>query len=187
MLRATAEPPPPAPDDSWLLDLDVTGLPGLPDIWPQDESIAGPQSNTVSYYGTPDPARHRGSKSRRNTPDQGQRPPREVSYALGDLFTNNPWEVESMVQSGINLSRPFNEEAFDCFATDSFPAEPTTFGSGSREPANSLVPLSCSKGKTRKRRRLSDSTKEKMKSVRRVGACLRCRIYKEPVYISYTL
>ena len=178
MLRATAELPPPTPDDSWLLDLDVTGL---PDIWPQDESIDGPQSNIVSPYGTLDPTRHRGSKSQPNTPDQGQRPPGEVSYALEDLFTNNLWDVEPMIQSGINLSRPLNEEAFDCFATDSFLAEPTTWESGSREPANSLVPLSGSNEKARKRRRLSDSTREKMKSVRRVGACLRCRTYKEPV------
>ena len=178
MLQATVEPSLPGFDDSWLLDIDVTGF---PEIRLHDEIITEPQLDSDSYHGIIDHSRHRGSRSRRTTLDQGQQPLSEGSYALGKPLPNDYWEVESTVQSGVNLSNPLNEEPFEFFATDSLLSERTTIGSSPREPTRTSVPPSCAKSKTRKRRRLSDSTKEKVKSVRRAGACLRCRVYKEPV------
>ena len=178
MFGATVEPSLPGFDDSWLLDIDVTGI---SEVRPQDEITSEPQSDTDSYYGILKHSRHRGSRSRRNTPDQGQQPLSEGSYALGQPFGNSPWEVESMFQSEKNLSRPLNQAVFDCFATDSVISEQALVASRSWQPARPLVPHSCPKERTRKRRRLSDSTKEKVKSVRKAEACLRCRIYREPV------
>ena len=143
MLRVTAEPPLPGFDDSWLSDVDVTGF---PEFWPPDESIAGPQSDINLYYEPLNPSRQRGSKSRRDTPDEDELPPSEGSYALEELFTDIPWEVESMAPLGMNLSRSPNEKAFNCFATDSIISGQMKFGSCSREPAKSLVPP-CSKEK----------------------------------------
>ena len=179
MLQATVEPSLPEFDDSWLLDIDVTGF---PEIRLQDETISEPQLDTDSYHENIDHSRQGGSRSRRSTLDQGQQPLSQGSYAPGKLFASDSWEVEPTIQSGINLPSPLNEEPFDFFATDFFLSEQTTVGSGSREPAKALVPPSCAKSRTRKRRRLSDSTREKVKSVRRAGACLRCRVYKEPVW-----
>ena len=174
----TRQPSLPGFDDSWLPNIDVTGI---PEIWPQDGIISEPQSDTYSYQGIINDSQYRESRSRRRTPDQSQQPLGEGSYALGKPFASNSWEVDSMVQSEISLSRPLNEEPFDFFPIDSLLSERTTVESRSREPTKALVSPSCAKAKTRKRRRSSDSTKEKVKSVRRAGACLRCRVYKEPV------
>ena len=171
-------------DDLKLPHIDVTGF---PDIGPQDELIAGPQSGVDSNDEFLSLAQQRVPKAQRNTPDKGQQPPSEGIYAVEELFTDNPGGANSMVQLGMKVSKPLNEEAFDCFAADSIFSEPMTYGSRSIEPAESLVPPSCPKPKTRKRRRLSDSTKEKLSSVRSAGACLRCRTYKEPVKKIYSL
>ena len=177
MLRVNVEPSLPEFDDSKLPHIDVTGF---PDIWPQHNLIAEPQSDVDSNYEFLSLSRQRGSNFQRNSPDEGQQPPSEGIYPLEELFTDKPWQVNSIDQSEMKLSRPLNEEAFDCFATDSILSEPRIHGTCSIEPPE-LVPPSCPEPKTRKRRRLSDSNKENVNSVRRSGACLRCRIYKEPV------
>ena len=172
------EPSLPEFDDSWFLDLDGTRC---SDIWPQDELLSGSKPDNDLHDGIFDFSPHRDLVFWRKAPDQDQQPVHDDSYALGDLFTKNRWEMDSMVPLGINHSKPPNGGTSDCFATDSFLSEQPAVESRSKEPAGALFSPSSPKTKTRKRRHLSDSTREKAKSVRQAGACLRCRIYKEPV------
>ena len=168
----------PAFDDSWLLDLDV---PRFPEIRPQDEMLSGPQPDNGSHDRTFNPSPHENQGSWQHALDRDQHPVSDASYSLGEWLTNNSWEKDLTVGLESDFSKPSNRDAFDCFTTNSILSKQPAFGSRSREPAEALMPPSSPKAKTRKRRALSDSTRAKAKSVRRAGACLRCRVYKEPV------
>ena len=165
-------------DDSWILDLDVESF---PDLWPQDEILSRPKQVEESYdeISNAFPQRDRGSWQ--NAPDQGHQPVSNAGYDLEEFLMNNSWEIDSVVQSRISASKSSEGNIFDCLATDSMLPEQPVVESRFTIPTDTLAPPSSSKVKTRKRRRLSDSTKAKAKSVRRVGAYLRCRLYKEPV------
>lgn len=172
------EPLLPEFDDSWVLDLDFEKL---SEIWPEEEILSGLRRDEGSYDGVFDSLPHRDTGFWQNAPDQNHQPISNASYDLGEFLTSNSWKIDSAVQSGTSHSRPWDGETLGCLATDSILSEQPAVGSCPKEPMDSFIPPSSSKAKTRKRRRLSDFTREKAKSVRRVGACLRCRLYKEPV------
>ena len=162
-------------DDSWFRGLDVTMF---PDIWSPVEISSGPQPEGELQN---NPTPHGDPGSSRNTPDHDQQPVGNASYALEDLFANDSWEIDPTVQLGTDLANPSDGENFEFFAADSTLSEPSAVGPRSGEPAQALFPFSSPVAKTRNRRHLTDSTREKVRAVRRVGACLRCRLYKEPV------
>lgn len=161
--------------DSWFPDPDVTMS---PDIWPPVEMSSGPQPESELQN---DLTPHRDPGVSQNTPDHDQQLVGNSSYALGDLFANDSWEIDPPVQSGTDFAKPSDGGDFDFFATDSTPSEQSAVRPRSGQPAQTLLPFSSPRAKTRKRRYLTDSTREKAMAVRRVGACLRCRLYKEPV------
>ncbi len=165
-------------DDSGFLDLDVSRF---PEIWSQDKILSGslPDNDLFDLIFKPSPYRDPGCW--RNPPIQDQQPVSDANYAPGEFFTDNFWEIDSAIQSDLNPLPPFDGENFDCLAADSILSERPAVESHCRELAEAPILPACPKAKTRKRRRLSDSAREKAKSVRRAGACLRCRVYKEPV------
>ncbi len=167
-------------DDLGCLDLDVLRF---PEIWPQDETLSGSLPDNDLYDSIFEPSPYRDLGCWRNPPIQEQKPISDASHAPGELFTDNFWETDSAIQSDLNLLTPFDGEIFDYLATDSILSERPAVGAHSRGLAEEPILSACPKAKTRKRRRLSDTTREKAKSVRRAGACLRCRVYKEPVGI----
>lgn len=157
-------------DDSWFTDPDVTMF---PDIWSPVDMSSGPQPETEVHK---NPTPHRDPGSSRNTADHDQQPVgKEV------LFANDSWEIDPTVQLGTDLAKPSEGKDFDFFATDSAIFEQSAVGPRSGEPTQALIPVPSQSAETRKRRRLTDLTREKARAVRRVGACLRCRLYKEPV------
>lgn len=151
------------------------------ETWPQDKISLGPQPENDLHDEIFSPSPHRDRGSWQNAPNQDQQPVSNTDYARQGLSTNSYWELDPTVQFEADLSKPFHGEVFDGLATDLVLSQPPAVGSCSGKPTELLVPLSSPIAKKRKRRRLSDSTKEKVKSVRRAGACLRCRVYKEPV------
>ena len=171
-------PAEPCFDYSGCLDLDVSRF---PEIWPQDEMLSGSLPDNDLYDSIFEPSPYRDPGCWRNPPIQEQKPVSDASHAPGDLFADSFWETDSAIQSDLNLLTPFDGVIFDCLATDSILSERPAVGAHSRELVEEPILPACLKAKTRKRRRLSDSTREKTKSVRRAGACLRCRVYKEPV------
>lgn len=162
-------------DDACFLDPDVTmSL----DIWPPVEMSSGRQlESELQNNLTP----HRDPRFSQNTPDHDQQPVGNASHALEDLFANDSWEMDPHSSREQILRSLLTEGNFDFFATDSTPSEQSAVCPRSGEPAQAPLPFSSPRAKTRKRRHLTDSTREKAMAVRRVSACLRCRLYKEPV------
>lgn len=133
------EPLLPGFDDSWFLDLDVTRC---PEIWPQDEILTGPQPDNDLHDEILGPSPPRDPEFWRNLPDQDQQPVSDGSYAPGELFTHNSWEIDSMFPLEINLLKPSDGKVFDCFATDLISPEQLAVESRSRERAGELFPPS---------------------------------------------
>lgn len=162
-------------DDSWFPDPDITMF---PDTWPPAEMSSGPQPESELQD---NPTPYRDLTSSRNNPDHDQQPVDGASCALEDLFANDFWEIDPTVRLGTDLANHSDGGIFDLSATDLTLSEQSAVGNRSRKPTQALLPFSSPRAKTRKRRRLTDLARQKASAVRRVGACLRCRLYKEPV------
>lgn len=130
---------------------------------------------------------HRHPGSWQNFSDQDQQLVSDTDYSLGKQTLNTSLEIDSTIQSDFDLLWPSDRGIPDCFATGSVQSEQSAVRSHAGDAAEAEVPPSLLSAKTKKRRRLSGPTKEKAKSVRRVGACLRCRVYKESVCFSFPM
>ena len=93
--------------------------------------------------------------------DQDQQLVSDASYALGETIPTHSWETDPIPQLDTKLLKRSDNEGFDCSNTNTNSSEQPAARSHSRELAEAPVLPSPPKLGTKKRGRLSDSTKIK--------------------------
>ena len=164
-------------DDSSFVNLDVIDF---PETWLQGDMFPDPQLDSEFHNGILNTSPPSYPESCPHALDPYYQRFTDTSYTSEDLLATNTWEGLSTIPSETNLSKSLYGKTLESSVTRNRLSEQPADDSCSAEPTKAMArPFRTPT--TRKRRRLSEFTREKAKFVRRVGACLRCRVYKEPV------